>query len=151
MEKHTFKITIDAPRERVWEILWGENTYPAWTSVFSEGGRVETDWKVGSKVLFLGGDNGGMVSRIADKKPNEFMSFSHEGMVENGVEVYESDKMREWSGAMENYTLKTVEGKTELTIDIDLTDEYKDYFLKTWPQALEKLKDMCEQKEVMSH
>src|SRR5688572_17453780 len=131
MEKHTFKITIDAPRERVWEILWGENTYPEWTSVFSEGSRVETDWEVGSKVLFLGGDNSGLVSKIADKKPYEFMSFQHEGMVENGVEVYDDKKMREWSGAMENYTLKTLDGKTELTIDIDLTDEYKEYFEKT--------------------
>jgi uncharacterized protein YndB with AHSA1/START domain len=151
MEKHTFKITIDAPRERVWEILWGENTYPAWTSVFSEGSRVETDWEVGSKVLFLGGDDGGLVSRIADKKPNEFMSFRHEGMMQNGVEVYDDPKMKEWSGAMENYTLKAVDGKTELTINIDLTDEYKEYFEKAWPQALEKLKDMAEKREVMSH
>ena len=37
MERHQFKATINAPRERVWEILWGDETYPQWTSAFAEG------------------------------------------------------------------------------------------------------------------
>ena len=53
MEKKQFKIEIAAPREKVWKILWGDKTYPAWTSVFAEGSRAETDWEEGSKVLFL--------------------------------------------------------------------------------------------------
>ncbi len=52
MEKKQFKIKIAAPREKVWKILWGDNTYPAWTSAFAEGSRAETDWEEGSKVLF---------------------------------------------------------------------------------------------------
>ena len=144
MEKLTFKVTIDAPREKVWEILWNDASYQAWTSVFAEGSRAETDWKKGSKVLFLDGKNDGMVSTIVENIPNEFMSFKHLGGVKNGVEDLDSEKVKEWSGGTENYTLKTVNGKTELTVDMDVTDEYKDYFEKTWPKALDKLKELAE-------
>ena len=144
MEKQYFKVSIDAPREKVWEILWGKTSYPAWTSAFAEGSRAETDWKKGSKALFLDAKNEGMISTIAENKPNEFMSIKHLGIVKKGVEDLDSEKTKEWAGALENYTLKTVNGKTELTVDMDITDEFKDYFLKTWPMALEKVKELAE-------
>ena len=144
MEKQKFKIEIDAPREKVWKTLWGNDSYPAWTSAFSEGSHVETDWKKGSKALFLDGKNEGMVSTIAENKPNEFMSIKHLGMIKNGVEDMTSEKTKEWAGSLENYSLRTVKGKTELTVDMDVTDEYKDYFQKTWPKALDKLKELAE-------
>ena len=144
MEKYEFKTTINAPREKVWDILWNKENYNQWTSVFAEGSTVETDWKEGSKVLFLDGKGQGMVSMIAAKRPNEYMSFRHLGFVVNGVEDTQSEKIKEWAGAMENYTLTQDEGKTELIVDIDITDEYKDYFLKAWPLALEKVKEMAE-------
>ena len=144
MEKKEFKTTINAPREKVWSLLWDNTTYPEWTSVFAEGSRAETDWKKGSKVLFLDGKGEGMVSTIAENKPNEFMSIKHLGFVKNGVEDTNSEKVKEWAGALENYTLKTINGQTELIVDMDITDEYKDYFEKTWPNALKKLKEMAE-------
>ena len=144
MEKKEFKTTINAPREKVWSLLWDNTTYPEWTSVFAEGSRAETDWKKGSKVLFLDGKGEGMVSTIAENKPNEFMSIKHLGFVKNGVEDTNSEKVKEWAGALENYTLKTIDGKTELIVDMDIIDEYKDYFEKTWPNALKKLKEMAE-------
>lgn len=144
MEKSTFKITINAPREKVWEVLWGDPSYQQWTAVFGEGSRVETSWEKGSKVLFLGNENQGMVARIEDKVPNEYMSFQHLGEINNGVEDLTSDKVKAWAGAHENYTLTNVNGKTELVVDMDLNDDYKDYFIKTWPQALDKVKELSE-------
>ena len=144
MEKHEFKTTVNAPREKVWNILWDDGSYRQWASAFAEGSTAETDWKEGSKVLFTDGKGQGMVSMIASKKPNEYMSFKHLGFVLNGVEDTQSEKVKEWAGAMENYTLKEVDGKTELTVDMDINDEYKDYFLKTWPLALEKVKELAE-------
>lgn len=146
MEKKQFKITINAPREKVWNILWSDSTYRSWTSVFSEGSRAETDWKKGSKVLFLDGKNEGMVSTIAENIPNELMSFKHLGTVKGGVEDLDSEQTREWAGASENYTLKSVNGKTELTVDMDITKEFLDYFLKTFPKALGKVKELAEKK-----
>ena len=147
MERQTFKITIDAPREKVWNILWNDDTYREWTSVFSPGSRAETDWKEGSKVLFLNADNEGMVSRIASKKENEFMSFEHLGEINKGVEDTESERVKKWAGATENYTLKSVNGQTELAVELDITEDFKDYFNETWPKALDKLKSIAQRKE----
>ncbi len=144
MERKHFQVTINAPKEKVWDVLWSNKTYEKWTSAFGEGSKVKTDWKKGSKAVFLNAKNEGMVSTIADNKPNEFMSIKHLGAVKNGVEDYESPQTRQWAGALENYTLKTVNGKTELAIDMDVTDEYKDFFEKVWPQALSKVKELAE-------
>ena len=144
MEKMHFSTLINASPRTVWEILWEEKNYRNWTSVFSEGSRTETDWNEGSKVLFLDGKGSGMVSYIAAKRPFEFMSFRHVGTVQNGVEDLDSPATKEWAGAMENYTLREVNGQTELTVDMDITAEYRDYFEKTWPLALQRVKEMAE-------
>lgn len=144
MEKLEFKTSINAPKEKVWNILWNDDSYPKWTSVFAAGSVAKTDWKEGSKVLFLDGQGSGMVSTIAANKPNEYMSFKHLGVVNNGVEDTESEKVKDWAGAMENYTLKDVGGKTELTVDLDINDAFKDYFENTFPKALEKVKELAE-------
>jgi uncharacterized protein YndB with AHSA1/START domain len=145
MEKQTYSIDINAPREKVWETLWGDSSYRAWTAAFAEGSHVKTDWKKGSKALFLDGKNQGMVSEIAESKPNEYMSFRHLGMVTDGKEDTESESVKKWAGAMENYTLKADGGKTHLVIDIDIDESHKEYFENTWPKALDSLKRMAEQ------
>ena len=144
MEKQEFKISIDAPKEKVWNILWGKNTYPVWTSVFAEGSSVGTDWKKGSRAVFHDGQNNGMISSIAENIPNEYMSIKHLGTLKNGVEDMDSPETKEWAGALENYTLKNADGKTELVVDMDITEQYKDYFIKTWPRALDKVKELAE-------
>lgn len=144
MEKQEFKVLINAPKEKVWNLLWDDSSYRAWTSVFSEGSRAETDWKKGSKVLFHDGNNQGMVATIAENIPNEYMSIKHLGVFKDGIEDTESEAVKGWAGALENYTLKQVDGQTELKIDMDVTEEYKDYFMNTWPKALEKVKELAE-------
>ncbi len=146
MKKETFKITIDAPREKVWKVLWDDATYRKWTSAFTEGSYAKTDWKEGSKVLFLDPNNDGMVSTIAVNRPNEFMSIKHLGEVRNGVEDVESEKVKQWAGALENYTLKNVDGKTELTIDMDMDEAHRDMFAQMWPKALQNVKELAENK-----
>jgi len=144
MERKSFSISVNASREKIWDVLWSDSSYRQWTSVFAEGSRAETDWKKGSKVLFHDGKGDGMVSTIIENIPNEYMSIKHLGEVKNGIEDTTSEKVKQWAGAMENYTLKEVNGKTELTVDMDIAEEYKDYFLTTWPKALEKIKELAE-------
>ncbi len=145
MEKLKFNTTINAPREKVWDVLWGDNTYSKWTAVFSEGSKAETDWKKGSKVLFTDGKGSGMVSEIADNIPNEYMSFRHLGMLLDGVEDTTSEKIKDWAGAMENYRLKDADGKTELEVELDIVDQHKDYFSDAFPKALQIVKEISEQ------
>ena len=144
MERKSFSISVNASREKIWDVLWSDGSYRQWTSVFAEGSRAETDWKKGSKVLFHDGKGDGMVSTIIENIPNEFMSIKHLGEVKNGIEDTASEKVKQWAGAMENYTLTEVDGKTELNVDMDIAEEYKDYFLTTWPKALEKIKELAE-------
>ncbi|MDB5247588.1 MAG: Activator of Hsp90 ATPase 1 family protein [Segetibacter sp.] len=147
MEKLTFSTTINAPKEKVWEVLWNDSTYRKWTSVFSEGSCVETDWKEGSKILFLDGKGQGMVSIIETSRPNEFMSFKHLGEVKDGVEDTESEAVKKWAGAMENYILNEVNGATEVSVEVDISDDFKEYFLKTFPKAIEQVKVLSENQQ----
>ena len=145
MQQLNFSTNIKASAENVWKVLWGDDSYPKWTSVFSEGSHAITDWKEGSKVLFLDGKGSGMVSTVSANKANEFMSFKHLGEVKDGVEDTTSDKVKGWAGATETYTLTDTGGVTELSVDVDIIDEHKDYFIKTFPRALEQVKELSEQ------
>ncbi|WGQ11830.1 SRPBCC domain-containing protein [Pedobacter gandavensis] len=146
MKKLAFKTMINAAPEKIWEVLLGKDTYPIWTAVFAEGSDVKTDWKKGSKAIFLDGKGNGMVSEIAENIPGKFLSIRHLGDVINGKEDLESEKVKEWAGAYENYTLTEVDGQTEWSISLDIVEEYEDYMMDTWPQALEKVKALAENK-----
>lgn len=145
MEKLEFKIRIEASREKIWDVLWGDSTYPQWTAPFSEGSRAEGDWSKGSKVSFLNADDEGMIATVVENIPNEQMSIRHIGMVNKGVVDYDSAATQAWSGAMEEYWLTTIADQSELTVKTDITEEYKDYFTQAWPKALEVVKTLAEQ------
>src|SRR3989338_10838243 len=66
-EQLTFTIQLNASPEKVWDVLWTENTYNQWTKGFNEGSHAVSDWKEGSEVLFLGDTDDGMYSRIEKK------------------------------------------------------------------------------------
>jgi len=145
MQKINFSVTINAPREKVWEILWDLDAYQTWTKAFAEGSTVKTDnWKEGSKVLFHDGNGSGMVSEVAANRPSEYMSFRHLGMVKDGVEDTSSDEIKKWAGILENYTLKDENGGTLLSIDMDIDEQYKNMFDTMWPNALAIIKALAE-------
>lgn len=145
MQKIILSTTINAPKEKVWEVLWDIDAYQAWTKAFNESSTVKTDnWKEGSKLFFLGASGAGMVSEVVANRPNEYMSFRHLGMVKDGVEDTTSEEVKKWAGSLENYTLKEKNGATELTMDMDINDEYKEMFEKMWPAALANIKALAE-------
>jgi uncharacterized protein YndB with AHSA1/START domain len=147
MQNMKFNIDINATREKIWKALWEDASYREWTSVFTEGSYAITDnWKQGTKVLFLDSKGCGMVGIVAENKPNEFMSFKHIGEVQDGIEDTTSDKIKQWSGAIENYTLTETGNGTELQIEMagNLSADFVAYFSDTWPKALDKLKEIAE-------
>ncbi|HLP49331.1 MAG TPA: hypothetical protein VK154_00460 [Chitinophagales bacterium] len=144
MKKVKYATNINASKQTVWEVLWGDATYPQWTSVFSQGSRAETDWKEGSRVKFLSGTGDGMYSEIAKRTDNEFMSFRHIGMLKNGTEQPVDEETQKWSGSTENYTLKENGTGTELLVELDITEDHEHYFNKTFPKALDKVKELAE-------
>ena len=147
MEKLHFSIDVNAPKEKVWNTMLNDDTYRQWTEPFAPGCYYRGNWNKGSKILFLGpGEKGemGMVSRIKDNIPFQFISIEHLGFVQDGKEDTSSDAVKSWAGALENYTFKEKNNRTEVAVDIDVNDEYKDMFNDMWPKALQKLKELAE-------
>ncbi len=50
MKRKESKIEIKAPKEKVWKVLWDDETYGKWTAAFFEGSHAETGWKEGRKL-----------------------------------------------------------------------------------------------------
>ncbi|MCR5887002.1 SRPBCC domain-containing protein [Hymenobacter sp. J193] len=145
MKKTRFSTTIQAPKEKVWRVLWDDSSYSLWTEPFSPGSRAITDWQEGSKVVFTASDEGGMYSVIEKKIPNEFMSFKHLGELKDGQEQPWDAKNQDWAGALENYTLTETDGATTLLVEIDIAEDHQPYFEEAFPQALAKVKALAEQ------
>jgi hypothetical protein len=149
VEKLHYSVKINAPAERVWHAMLDDATYREWTKAFSPGGYFKGSWEKGSKILFLGpdpetGKEGGMVSRIAENRPYEFISIEHLGIINDGVEDTTSELAKKWAPAYENYTLREEHGVTEVTVDMDMAEENKAGFEKMWPEALKKLREISE-------
>lgn len=145
MQRKKYTIQINASKEKVWQVLWSDDSYPLWTSVFSEGSHAQSDWQEGSTIRFLSADGGGMYSIIAKKDDNRFMSFRHDGEIKNGVDQPLNDYTRKWSGVTENYTLSQDGDVTELLIELDLIESFESYFDEHFPKALQRVKELAEE------
>jgi len=143
-----FELNINANPKKVFETMLDKKQYAIWTSEFNPESHFIGSWEKGSKIIFLGSDEdgnmGGMVSRIKENIPSKFISIEHLGLVQNGNEITSGPEIEGWAGALENYTFKAENGKTLVSVDVDVNPEFKSYFLKTFPKALKKLKTICE-------
>lgn len=151
MKKLQFKTVINAPVQKVYETMLGLNdksTYQHWTSAFNPTSSFEGSWDQGSKIYFVGtdenGKKGGMVSKVEANQPAKFVSIMHYGFLDGDTEVLTGEQVEKWAGGHENYSFEEVDGKTTVTVDMDTIDDYIDYFEKTYPTALEKLKEISE-------
>jgi uncharacterized protein YndB with AHSA1/START domain len=149
MQKIHFSIIINAPREKVWDIVLGEASYSKWASAFSPGSYFKGSWDEGSKILFLGPNpdgtgEGGMVSRIKENRLYEFVSIEHLGTISNGVEDTTSEDAKKWVTSYENYAFVDKDGGTEVFVEMNTLDEYKTMFEEMWPRALTALKELAE-------
>ncbi len=153
MTKLHFKIDIDAPKETVWDVMLGEDTYRIWSGAFQEGSYYVGSWDKGSTIRFLapdedGGKDSGMVSKIVENIPHEHVSIEHQGEVVNGADNFTSEGALQWAGSYENYFLKEHEGMTTITVELegdDIDNEMIEMLDEMWPPALEKLKEIIEQ------
>jgi len=141
MEKLKFSVQINAPREKVWNVLWTDDTYRKWTSVFSPDSHAQSDWKEGSKIHFLDGKGNGIYSLIESKIGNTQMIFKHLGEIR---ESKEQSPSADWADSRESYFLREKEGQTELTAELDSPSNFKDYFNDVFPKALNLVKELSE-------
>ena len=81
-----------------------------------------------------------MYSIIDTNIQNKQMTFRHLGSVKDGKQIPEKD----WENAVEEYILNEENGKTTLKVSLDTVEEYADMFNKTFPKALQKVKEISE-------
>jgi hypothetical protein len=151
MKKLQFKVSIDAPVDKIFDCMLGlssKSTYEQWTALFNPTSTYEGSWDKGSKILFVGldekGEKGGMVSRIVENIPNQFVSIQHYGLVNAGKEITEGPEVEKWANGLENYSFEETNGAVIVKVDLDTSEEFIDYMNESYPKALDKLKEICE-------
>lgn len=144
MKTLQFSTLIHAKRSIVWDVMLEPNSFKVWTGEFAEGSYFEGSWGKGEHIRFLIPDGSGMTSVIAENRLHEFLSIQHVGYVKDGVDDTESEEIRSWAPAFENYTFTDSGTSTALHIDVEVLPEFEAYMLRTWPKALESLKALCE-------
>ena len=146
MEKILVKKSIDinAPKEKIWDVLTTDHLIRDWYTSFHEGSYAETDWKEGSKVIFRDGEGNGMIGKIVASKPYEIISTEFLGMIVKGKEDTESEEAKNMKGYFETYRISGSDNNYTLDIELDTTDEYADMFQNMWDKALQRLKELAE-------
>ena len=151
MKKQFYTQEIDASAEKVYNTILGIDnieTYNQWTAEFNPTSTYEGSWDKGSKMYFTGtdehGKKGGMIAEIAENIPNKFVSIRHYGMLDGENEITEGPEVEKWAGGLENYIFAENNGVTTVTVEIDVAEEYLEYFDTSWTKALKKLKEVAE-------
>jgi uncharacterized protein YndB with AHSA1/START domain len=121
-------------------VLLADEFYRDWTSAFIEGSFAESDWQQGSEVLFLSPGRSGMYSVIEVKDEPNVIEFNHLGEVKDGVKQASG----KWSGARERYELRENDSTTELRVEMDIEEDFLEYFEKIFPIALSRVKELAE-------
>lgn len=151
MKKLQFTKEINATAQKVYETMLGlkdKSTYEYWTAAFNPTSTYEGSWDKGSKILFVGtdenGKKGGMVSKIEEHQPAQYISIRHYGFLDGDIEITTGEQVEKWAGGRENYSFEENDNTTTLTVEMDAAEEYLDYFNNTYPTALDKLKEISE-------
>ncbi|KAA0128247.1 SRPBCC domain-containing protein [Chryseobacterium sp. SN22] len=145
METLSYEIVIDAPKQKVWDVLWNEKTYSQWTQFFNPGNVMKSDWEVGGKTYFVNAEGAGMVSTIDSLEEPDQIIFKHLGMVDkDGNEDAESMEVKQWSGCFEKYILIDYDGKTKLHTEVQTEKEWEDDLNTGFTKGLEIVKNLAE-------
>lgn len=145
MQDLHYAIKIHAPKEKVWDTMLGESTYPEWTGVFMPGSYYKGTWEKGSEIDFLApdpdGTESGMRARIVENVPGEFVSMEHFAEIRGG----NATPFDAHVTGFENYTFKEEDGVTEVSVDLlNLPDEWAPMMAESWPKALDALRKLIE-------
>lgn len=133
---------INAPKEKVWNVLLEDEYNRIWMAEFMEGSHAKTDWIVGHKVRFLDNDNNGLVGRILTKQPYDVIEMEYDGEVKNGEDDFDSEMAQQMKGSRENYYLSESNGVTTLKIEVDMGDDWIDMMSAAWDKALDKIEEL---------
>ena len=142
MKELLFSIIIKAPKEKVWNTLWDDNTLRNWASIIDEGTYMVGEIREGNKVQFISSVSGyGVTSMIEKHIPFEFVLFRH---MTDTMESGTQERENEWTAGKESYFLAETDGVTTLTVKTDVPREQEETFNTKFPRALERVKNLAE-------
>lgn len=145
MKTLEYTVHVQSTPERLWASLWESDNYQKWTSVFTEGSHYKTDaFAEGSKIHLLTPSGEGMYSILDKIIENKFLAFRHLGEMKNFEEQPVDEAVQGWTNAIESYEIFEKEGGVELVVKVDTMEEYVDHMNNSFPQALQKLKQLAE-------
>ena len=87
---------------------------------------------------------GAIAGMIAGVLVTLFYVFAHKGIFSNGVEDTESEEAQHWNKSTESYSFIEKDGGTQLSVELEIEEQYADMFTEMWPRALKKLKEVSE-------
>ncbi|WP_338786494.1 SRPBCC domain-containing protein [Metabacillus sp. FJAT-53654] len=141
-------IVINATSAKVWEALTNRIYSDKWATEFSSGGpqfSIESDWNLGSPVLWKGQDGTVIVEgNVTALKPHKILRFTV-----FDVRSSERPAVTEEDGI--TFKLSEQDGKTTLHIlqgDFSVMNDgekYRDLSTEIWEKVLPKVKSMAEQ------
>ncbi len=144
MKTLTYQTEIQANKDKIWEVLWGKENYTKWTKPFTEGCYYETDsFSPGNEIRFLAPNGDGMISKIVELQPQEYVAFAHIAMLENGKIITLSED-KESKPFIESYRL--IENGTTITLkaQVDTLQPWEESMNSSFPKALQLVKELSE-------
>lgn len=152
MKKLEFKTTINAKREKVWDAMLQKDTYREWVGVSWPNSDYKGKWAQGEDIRFIGGgegNEGGTMAHLEEVRKPEYVLAKHIAVINaDGTEDRTSETAKGWVGTTEEYTFTEKDGKTEVKVVINTKPDWESMFNEGWPNALKKLKEICERKAV---
>ena len=144
MKKLEFSIDIEAPKEKVWNILWDDKTFRDWANNIDEGMYLVGKLEEGAEVRFTAKDAVmGVTSLVEKLTPNEFVSFRH---LADTVEDGTKERDHEWTGGRESYLLVEHGDQTTLALTLDTPPEQEENMQLCMPKAVQRVKELAEAK-----
>ena len=148
MQNMQHSIEIDASKEKIWNVLWSDNTFRDWSSIIDEGTFMVGNLEEGSEVNFIGnkteGVSYGVTAKVEKLTPNELISFTRIADIQVNEDGSISKRDKQWAGSLESYELEEHDHKITLSITQDVPEELVEYFQAKLPQALERIKELAE-------
>ena len=138
-------IKINTPASSVWDVLTKPEFTDQWAPEFSGGAEfhIESDWKLGSPVLWKGQDGSVIVQgNVTALEPNKFLRFTVFDVRGEKPPVTEEDGI--------TFELTEQNGKTLLKISqgdfstMAEGEKYRDLSAEIWDRVLPKVKELAE-------
>lgn len=141
MKEMQFKIEINAPREKVWQILWEDESLRDWSGIVDPGTYMVGELKEGATVQFNSAEGYGVTSLVAELIPSEFILFKHQADTQDAGKSHRDDQ---WTGGQESYKLTENHGATTLEMRLDVPPELEKIMSASYPKALGRIKELSE-------